>query len=149
MAFKLLHLGDGENLIFLVICFYTVVLLMHVWHETWWSLPAHKWTFWEKTLRKSSNFLNILRKIINDQEVTTDEAQTSFTPWRAEGLTAHINNDASPWLCHWDLQCIVMVMSSLCYSNYYYNHFTARCNLSGTTWVSWYQKGKTRKVKPI
>jgi len=32
-----------------------------------------------------------------------------------------------------------------CY--YYYNHFTAPWTLSGTTRVSWYQKGKTRKVK--
>jgi len=31
----------------------------------------------------------------------------------------------------------------------YYNHFTALWILSGTTWVSWHQKGKTRKVKPI
>jgi len=26
--------------------------------------------------------------------------------------------------------------------------FTAPWTLSRTTWVSWYQKGKTRKVKP-
>jgi len=32
---------------------------------------------------------------------------------------------------------------------YYYNRFTAPWTLSGTTHVSRYQKGKTRKVKPI
>jgi len=32
---------------------------------------------------------------------------------------------------------------------YYFNHFTALWILSGTTRVSQYQKGKTRKVKPI
>jgi len=38
-----------------------------------------------------------------------------------------------------------------CYVSYYYyyNHFTAPWTLSGTTPVSRYQKGKTRKVKPI
>jgi len=35
------------------------------------------------------------------------------------------------------------------YYCYYYNHFMALWILSGTTRVSWYQKGKTRKVKPI
>jgi len=30
------------------------------------------------------------------------------------------------------------------YHNYYYNHFTALCILSGTTQVTWYQKGKTK-----
>jgi len=35
------------------------------------------------------------------------------------------------------------------YYYYYYHHFMATWTLSGTTWVSWYQKGKTRKVKPI
>jgi len=29
------------------------------------------------------------------------------------------------------------------YYYYYYNHFTALCTVSGTTWVSRYQKGKT------
>jgi len=33
--------------------------------------------------------------------------------------------------------------------HYYYNRFTAPWSLSGTTWVSQNQKGKTRKVKPI
>jgi len=33
--------------------------------------------------------------------------------------------------------------------NYYYNHFTDHWTLSGTTWMSQYQKGKTRKAKPI
>ena len=34
---------------------------------------------------------------------------------------------------------------------YYYNYncFTAPWTLSGTTWVNWYEKGKTKKVKPI
>jgi len=32
---------------------------------------------------------------------------------------------------------------------YYYNHFMAAWTLSGTIRVSRYQKGKTRKVKPI
>jgi len=35
---------------------------------------------------------------------------------------------------------------------YYYkhhNHFMPHWTLSRTTWVSWYQKGKARKVKPI
>jgi len=32
---------------------------------------------------------------------------------------------------------------------YYYNHFTADWILSGTTQVNQYQKGKTRKPKPI
>ena len=31
----------------------------------------------------------------------------------------------------------------------HYNCFMALWNLSGTTWVSRYQKGKTRKVKPL
>jgi len=31
----------------------------------------------------------------------------------------------------------------------YYNHFTAPWTLSVTTRMSWYQKGKTRKVKLI
>jgi len=31
----------------------------------------------------------------------------------------------------------------------YYNNITAPWTLFGTTWVSQYQKGKTRKVKPI
>jgi len=34
-------------------------------------------------------------------------------------------------------------------NNYYYNCFTALWILSGTTRVSQYQKGTTRKVKPI
>jgi len=29
----------------------------------------------------------------------------------------------------------------------YYNHFTASGTLSGTTRVSWYQKGKTRRLE--
>jgi len=34
-----------------------------------------------------------------------------------------------------------------CHLPYYYNnHFTAPWTVSGTTWVSRYQKGKTRKV---
>ena len=32
---------------------------------------------------------------------------------------------------------------------YCYNHFTPPCTMSGTSQLSWYQKGKTRKVKPI
>ena len=35
------------------------------------------------------------------------------------------------------------------YYYYYYNRFTAPWTLSGTTRVSRYQKGKTRKVKPV
>jgi len=35
------------------------------------------------------------------------------------------------------------------YYYYYYNRFTAPWTLSGTTWVSQYQKGETRQVKPI
>jgi len=35
------------------------------------------------------------------------------------------------------------------YYYHYYNHFTVPWTLSGTTRVSQYQKGKTRKVKPI
>jgi len=35
------------------------------------------------------------------------------------------------------------------YYYYYYNRFTAPWTLSGTTRVSQYQKGKTRKIKPI
>ena len=35
------------------------------------------------------------------------------------------------------------------YYYYYYNRLTAPWTLSGATQVSWYQKGKTRKVKPI
>ena len=35
------------------------------------------------------------------------------------------------------------------YYYHYYNCFTAPWTLSGTTQVSWYQKSKTRKVKPI
>jgi len=35
------------------------------------------------------------------------------------------------------------------YYYYYYNHFTASWTLSRTTRVSQYQKGKTRKIKPI
>ena len=31
---------------------------------------------------------------------------------------------------------------------YYYNHFTAPWTVYRTTRVSWYQKGKTKKVKP-
>ena len=30
------------------------------------------------------------------------------------------------------------------YYYYYYNRFTALSILSGTTWVSWYQKGKQK-----
>ena len=32
---------------------------------------------------------------------------------------------------------------------YYYYRFMAPWTVSGTTGVSWYQTGKTRKVKPI
>jgi len=35
------------------------------------------------------------------------------------------------------------------YYYYYYNHFTAPGTLSRTTRISQYQKGETRKVKPI
>ena len=35
------------------------------------------------------------------------------------------------------------------YYYYYYNRFTAPWTVSGTNQVSWYQKGKTRRVKPI
>jgi len=35
------------------------------------------------------------------------------------------------------------------YYYYNYNRFTAPWTVSGTTRVSGYQKGKTRKVKPI
>ena len=34
------------------------------------------------------------------------------------------------------------------YYYYYYNRFTALWFSFGTNWVSWHQKGKTRKVKP-
>ena len=43
-------------------------------------------------------------------------------------------------------------MATGCRSSNYYNYnncFTASWTVSGTTWVSRYQKGKTRKVKPI
>jgi len=41
---------------------------------------------------------------------------------------------------------LVMYLSAVLHY-YYYNHFTALWISSGTTRVSWHQKGKTRKVK--
>jgi len=53
----------------------------------------------------------------------------------------------------WGRSCDVTFLRDSVYQkllNYhYYNRFTAPWTLSGTTRVSRYQKGKTRKVKPI
>jgi len=40
-------------------------------------------------------------------------------------------------------------MANSANNNYYYYCFTASWTVSGTIWVSRYQKGKSRKVKPI
>jgi len=43
-----------------------------------------------------------------------------------------------------ELYCIITILL-----HYYYNRFTAPWTLSGTTRVSWYQKGNTRKEQEI
>jgi len=44
---------------------------------------------------------------------------------------------------------VTLLPNPLAYCYYYYYRFTAPWTVSGTTQVSRYHKGKTRKVKPI
>ena len=60
-------------------------------------------------------------------------------------LSTQLSNSALELLQHPHYQSLEHISNY----HYYYNHFTAHWTESGTTWISWYQKGKTRKVKPI
>jgi len=98
----------------------------------WLNGPPCKWSGVEwrgpvllnrKTFKKQKELLNI----------TQDATVTNGAKWHLSQFNnvcrAHPHNQYN--------------------TNYYYNLFTVPWTLSGTTRVSRYQKGKTRKVKPI
>ena len=74
-----------------------------------------------------------------------------FNRYEISILTVHSNRNIFSRLGKWlSLLFGYMCVSVYILSAYYYNnHFTAPWIASGITRVSRYQKGKTRKVKPI